>query len=185
MTRHNIVFRMDSVSPTGTRNPLTELETLHSLSQGDDRTSRRIPERHRLVEPVERGLRGVNHSLAAGFLDDLLDEIWTGPRFSHQILFGELDDHAFRSGGDQACFHFDQRLPVLWGRHGYIFDRGFPGFDVLKELFHFDSAQCRHFDRLNPSISANSIPRWRGIFDKHCNFILRSEASIPQEVAMI
>src|SRR5512134_2987155 len=126
---------MDGISPTRARHTLTHFESLHLSPKCNDRSSRGIAERHRLVEAVERRLRGVDQSLAAGFIDHLLDEIGTRTRLADQTLFGELNDHALGPGRDQTCLDFDKRLPLAWSWHGHVFYGGFPSFDVLKKLF--------------------------------------------------
>ena len=139
---------MHRVSPTGAGHPLTHFEALQVFSKRYDRARGRIAQRHRLIEAIEGGLGGVDQPFPARLLDDLFDEIRTGTGLAHQTLFGELDNHALGSRGDQAGLHFDKGLPLMRDRHGHVFHDGFPGFHVLKKLFHFD--------RLNTNIVVSS-----------------------------
>src|SRR6266545_4527529 len=127
---------MDSISPTCAGDALTNFETLHFLAQCNNRASRGIAKRHWLVEAIERGLCSVHQTFTTRFLHHLFDEIGTRARFAKETLLGKFHDHALGSGRDQTCFYFDKCLPLTRGRHGYVFNAGFPSFDVLKELFH-------------------------------------------------
>jgi hypothetical protein len=95
-----------------------------------------ISKRHRLIEPIERGLRGVEQTLTACLIDHLFYKIGTRARLSGETLFGELNDHSLGPCRDETCRNLDKSLalPRCW--YGYIFDYGFACFNILKKLFH-------------------------------------------------
>jgi len=130
------VFGVDGEAAAGAGDALAELEAIHAFAELDDGAGGGVAEGHGLVEAVEGGLQGGQDAFAAGFVEDLADEVGARAGFAEQAFFGEFDDHALGTGGDERGGGAHEGEPAPRAGAG---DFGYDGLavtHVLEELFH-------------------------------------------------
>ena len=130
------VLGMHGIAPAGAGDPVADLEALHTGADGDDRAGGGIAQRHGLVEAVEGGFDGGQQAFAAGLIEHLAHQV--GPRagFADQAFFGEFDQHALGTGGDERGGGVNQRGARSHDGNRHIGDDGLSVLEILQELFH-------------------------------------------------
>ncbi len=132
ITRHHGIFRMNGKATASTRDALTDLEACHAGAEGDNRSGRRIPKRHRLIQPAKRRRGGAEQALLTGTIQDLFHQIGSTAGFPDEGLARELDDRSLCAGRNQADGGLDQGSPCAGDRRRHIFDAGATIAEILK-----------------------------------------------------
>ena len=95
-----------------------------------------VTQGQRLVETGEDRLQGREQTVGAHLIEHLAHPVRLGTRLGQQVALAELDQHAFRAGGDEAAPRGDQELTGGTGWRRRFQQFGGAGFEILDDLVH-------------------------------------------------